>query len=252
MQGTEAFAERFIRTRSNEDLLSWSSGKDSAWALHVLNRSIPGAGAALLTTVNEAVDRVAMHAVRAMCSRRRRAAAACRSSSCRFRIRARMRSTRRGCAGGRRRGGGRVHARRVRRSVPRGRAPLSSGAAGRHGPRAAVPGLGHSDAALAREMLRAGLRARVACVDTRILDASFVGREFDRICWTICRPASTRAARTASFTPASTPARCSQNRSTSSPAKSSRASRSCGGICNSWQNCHLSGGQTPGLTPSRL
>jgi diphthamide synthase (EF-2-diphthine--ammonia ligase) len=45
-------------------LLSWSSGKDSAWALHVLNREHPGAVAALLTTVNEAVDRVAMHAVR--------------------------------------------------------------------------------------------------------------------------------------------------------------------------------------------
>ena len=45
-------------------LLSWSSGKDSAWALHVLNQQHPGAVAALLTTVNEAVDRVAMHAVR--------------------------------------------------------------------------------------------------------------------------------------------------------------------------------------------
>src|SRR5688572_15587353 len=45
-------------------LLSWSSGKDSAWALHLLNQTHPGAVAALLTTVNEAVDRVAMHAVR--------------------------------------------------------------------------------------------------------------------------------------------------------------------------------------------
>src|SRR5688572_12132588 len=45
-------------------LLSWSSGKDSAWTLHVLNRTHPGAVAALLTTLNEEVDRVAMHAVR--------------------------------------------------------------------------------------------------------------------------------------------------------------------------------------------
>src|SRR5678815_4377788 len=45
-------------------LLSWSSGKDSAWALHMLNVQYPGAVQALLTTVNEAVDRVAMHAVR--------------------------------------------------------------------------------------------------------------------------------------------------------------------------------------------
>jgi diphthamide synthase (EF-2-diphthine--ammonia ligase) len=40
-------------------LLSWSSGKDSAWALHMLNLQYPGAVQALLTTVNEAVDRVA-------------------------------------------------------------------------------------------------------------------------------------------------------------------------------------------------
>ena len=64
-------------------LLSWSSGKDSAWALHVLNQQHPGAVAALLTTVNEAVDRVAMHAVRRDVLRgagaRRRAAAARRA-----------------------------------------------------------------------------------------------------------------------------------------------------------------------------
>ena len=45
-------------------LVSWSSGKDSAWMLHVLRRQHPGAVAGLLTTVNEAFDRVAMHAVR--------------------------------------------------------------------------------------------------------------------------------------------------------------------------------------------
>lgn len=46
-------------------LVSWSSGKDSAWMLHVLNQQSPGAAAALLTTVSEAYDRVAMHGVRA-------------------------------------------------------------------------------------------------------------------------------------------------------------------------------------------
>lgn len=45
-------------------VLSWSSGKDSAWCLHVLRQQYPGAVAGLLTTVNEAADRVAMHAVR--------------------------------------------------------------------------------------------------------------------------------------------------------------------------------------------
>jgi diphthamide synthase (EF-2-diphthine--ammonia ligase) len=32
---------------------------------------------------------------------------------------------------------------------------------------------------LARDMLTGGLRARLACVDTRVLDATFAGREFD-------------------------------------------------------------------------
>src|SRR4029079_3742058 len=45
-------------------LLSWSTGKDSAWALHVLRQQYPDSVAALLTTTNEAFDRVAMHAVR--------------------------------------------------------------------------------------------------------------------------------------------------------------------------------------------
>ena len=45
-------------------LLSWSSGKDSAWALHVLRQDPAVHVAALLTTFNASVDRVAMHAVR--------------------------------------------------------------------------------------------------------------------------------------------------------------------------------------------
>ena len=45
-------------------LVSWSSGKDSAWMLHTLQSQHPGAVAGLLTTLNEAFDRVAMHAVR--------------------------------------------------------------------------------------------------------------------------------------------------------------------------------------------
>ena len=45
-------------------LVSWSTGKDSAWMLHVLNQHYPGAATGLLTTTNQAFDRVAMHAVR--------------------------------------------------------------------------------------------------------------------------------------------------------------------------------------------
>jgi uncharacterized protein (TIGR00290 family) len=42
--------------------VSWSSGKDSAWALHVARGSVHVVG--LLTTVTEPYDRVAMHGVR--------------------------------------------------------------------------------------------------------------------------------------------------------------------------------------------
>ena len=45
-------------------LLSWSSGKDSAWSLHLLRRHAEYEIAGLLTTFNQAANRVAMHAVR--------------------------------------------------------------------------------------------------------------------------------------------------------------------------------------------
>lgn len=45
-------------------LLSWSSGKDCAWALHILRQQGAYDIAGLVTTFNGAFDRVAMHAVR--------------------------------------------------------------------------------------------------------------------------------------------------------------------------------------------
>ena len=45
-------------------LLSWSSGKDSAWALQVLNQQNDLEIVGLFSTVNQEFDRVAMHAVR--------------------------------------------------------------------------------------------------------------------------------------------------------------------------------------------
>ena len=44
--------------------LAWSSGKDSAWALHTVRESRDFDVVALLTTVNRTHERVAMHAVR--------------------------------------------------------------------------------------------------------------------------------------------------------------------------------------------
>ncbi|MFP5235790.1 MAG: ATP-binding protein [Acidobacteriota bacterium] len=45
-------------------LLSWSSGKDCAWALHILRKQPGIEVVALLTTINTEFDRVAMHGTR--------------------------------------------------------------------------------------------------------------------------------------------------------------------------------------------
>ena len=45
-------------------LLSWSSGKDSAWALHTLRQDPTIEVVGLFTTLNQAFERVAMHGVR--------------------------------------------------------------------------------------------------------------------------------------------------------------------------------------------
>jgi uncharacterized protein (TIGR00290 family) len=162
-------------------LLSWSSGKDSAWALHVLNQTHPGAVAALLTTVNDAVDRVAMHGVRRTVLDAQAAAAGlplwrvplphpCANEIYEERMRG---AVKRAIADGF------THCafgdlflsdiRRYReeRLAGSGIEPL-------------FPVWGLPTRELALEMMAAGLRARIACVDTRVLDASFVGREFDR------------------------------------------------------------------------
>lgn len=50
--------------RKKKVLMSWSGGKDSAWALHTLRQNSAYRVAALLTTVNEAFGRVAIHGFR--------------------------------------------------------------------------------------------------------------------------------------------------------------------------------------------
>ena len=45
-------------------LLSWSSGKDCAWTLHCLRQRDDLEVVALVTTYNEAIDRIAMHGTR--------------------------------------------------------------------------------------------------------------------------------------------------------------------------------------------
>ena len=161
-------------------LLSWSSGKDSAWALHVLRQRHPDAVAGLLTTINEAVQRVAMHAVRRDVLEAQAAAAGlplrivpipdpCPNDE----YEARMR----GCIeqvmldGFTHVAFGDLFLEDVRRYregnlAGTGLTPLF--------PLWEIP-----TRELAAQMIDGGLRARIACVDTRVLDASFAGREFD-------------------------------------------------------------------------
>ena len=162
-------------------LLSWSSGKDSAWALHVLNRTHPGTVAALLTTVNEAVDRVAMHAVR-----RDVLAAQARMAGLPLRVvpiphpcpndvyEARMATAVAGAVadGFTHVAFGDLFLEDVRRYREERLA--------RSGLEPMFPVWGLPTARLAEDMIAAGLQARLSCVDTRVLDPRFVGQSFDR------------------------------------------------------------------------
>ena len=162
-------------------LLSWSSGKDSAWALHVLNQTHPGSVGGLLTTVNEAVDRVAMHAVRRDVLEAQAAAAGvplrvvpipqpCPNEVYEERMREAVASAV---------SEGFTHAAfgdLFLEDVRRYREERLAGS----GLRPLFPVWGIPTPALAAQMLDGGLRARLACVDTRVLDATFVGREWDR------------------------------------------------------------------------
>ena len=162
-------------------LLSWSSGKDSAWALHVLNQQYPGAVAALLTTVNEAMDRVAMHGVR-----RSVLEAQARATG----VPLRVVPIPHPCPN-------EVYEARIGQAVAAARAEgFTNDAFGDlfledvrryREDRLAGTGLeplfpvwGIPTNELAEQMIDGGLRARLACVDTRQLDAGFAGREFDR------------------------------------------------------------------------
>lgn len=162
-------------------LLSWSSGKDSAWALHLLNQTHPGAVGGLLTTVNEAVDRVAMHAVRRDVLEAQAAAAGiplrvvpiphpCPNEIYEERMRVAVESAVRE---------GFTHAAfgdLFLEDVRRYREDRLAGT----GLTTLFPVWGIPTPELAEQMIDGGLRARLACVDTRVLDASFVGREWDR------------------------------------------------------------------------
>ena len=193
-------------------VVSWSTGKDSAWTLHTLRAQHPGCTAALLTTINEAFDRVAMHAVRRTLVTAQAEAAGlplyaidlpwpCSNEVYESRM-----------------------ADAVRRLEADGFTHIAFGdlfledVRRYREDRLAGTGLTplfplwktKSTRELADEMIDGGLRARLTCVDPRVLPA-VVRRPCSSTarCSPTCRQASTRAARTASSTRSSGTARCS-------------------------------------------
>jgi uncharacterized protein (TIGR00290 family) len=162
--------------------ISWSTGKDSAWTLHMLRQQHPGCVAALLTTVNEAFDRVAMHAVRRALLEAQAEAAGlplyaidlpwpCPNEAYESRM-----------------------AEAVRRLEAEGFTHVAFGdlflADVRRYREEKLAGTGltpifplwHAKPTrdLAEEMIGGGLRACLTCVDPRVLPATFAGRQFDR------------------------------------------------------------------------
>lgn len=161
-------------------LLSWSSGKDAAWALQVLRQAGEVEVAGLLTTTNEAFDRVAMHGVRQTLLDAQAAATGlplwtvplpwpCSNEA----YEAIMAGV---CA----------------RAVAQGIEALAFGDLFLEdirayrleklvgtGLQAIFPLWGRDTGDLAREMVAGGLKATLACVDPKALDARFAGRDFD-------------------------------------------------------------------------
>jgi len=162
-------------------LLSWSSGKDSAWALHRLNETHPGEVGALLTTVNEAFNRVAMHAVRreVLTAQARMAGLPLRIVSIPHPCPNQVYEERMAAAVAAAVADGFTHVAfgdLFLEDVRRYREERLAGA----GLEPLFPVWGLPTDRLAEEMIDCGVQARLACIDTRVLDRSFAGRAFDR------------------------------------------------------------------------
>ena len=160
--------------------LSWSSGKDSAWSLYLLKQDPEIEVVALITTINAEFDRVAMHAVRRELLEVQAASAGvplwqvplpwpCSNDL----YEARMRG---------------VYERAVGEGVQAiafGDLFLADIRAYREkqlsgsGLEPIFPVWDIPTAQLARDMIAAGLRARITCVNPNVLSREFAGRDFD-------------------------------------------------------------------------
>ena len=163
-------------------LLSWSSGKDSAWALHVLRQRGEVEVVGLVTTVNEAFQRVAMHGVRTELVQSQAKAARlplwpislpwpCTNAvyeSCLHRVVERARSEGIGVFAF-----GDLHLDDIR--TYRERQLAGTGLE----PLFPIWGTPADTPQLARSMIASGLRATLTCIDPKQLSQEFIGREFD-------------------------------------------------------------------------
>ena len=163
-------------------LVSWSSGKDSAWMVHVLRQRGDVDIGALLTTINEPAQRVAMHAVRIDLLQAQADAlglplwtvpipSPCPNSVYEAAMGAAVaRAVREGYTQG-------AFADLFLEDIRRYREERLAGT----GLTPVFPLFGDATATprLARGMIDAGLRARITCVDPRQLDRRFAGRDFD-------------------------------------------------------------------------
>jgi uncharacterized protein (TIGR00290 family) len=161
-------------------LLSWSSGKDSAWTLFELKKQPDVSVDALLTTINQQADRVAMHAVRVELLRAQAEAAGVPlwivplPSPCSNEAYERLMrdAVARAVAAGMTHAAfgdlflEDVRAYRERHLEGTGLSPM-------------FPLWARPTPALAREMVAGGLEARITCINPAQLDPSFAGRSFD-------------------------------------------------------------------------
>ena len=160
-------------------LLAWSSGKDSAWALHLLRQEGVEVRA-LCTTFNQAADRVAMHAVRRSLVEAQAAEAGlplwsvdlpwpCSNAAYEEIMSGAWRRARKEGIEAVAFGDlflRDIRAYREQQLEGTGLEPL-------------FPVWELPTAGLARDMIAAGVKAKVTCVDPRKLDRSFAGRDFD-------------------------------------------------------------------------
>jgi uncharacterized protein (TIGR00290 family) len=160
--------------------MSWSSGKDSAFALAEARRDPELDVVGLLVTVNAAADRVAMHAVRRALLEAQadrlglplhvvEIPSPCPNEVYEARMTEAMDAATR--AGVERVVFGDLFLQDVRAYRCRALAPT--------GIEPVFPLWQRPTAALARDMIAAGVRAVLTCVDPRALPASFAGRAFD-------------------------------------------------------------------------